>query len=204
MQTKPRRKRISADVEVQVLDRCRRRCALCYTLSGDLTERLGQIAHLDNNRTNDREDNLAFLCMDHHSVYDSTTSQHKNYSIQEVKTARNNLYKLIGEGKHLSSSTPEAPLGHERLIELRIAAIKKLHECLVEGHYELNKRALGTGLPQTIKEFKAQVEVHEFKFFNSYTMAMIYLDAETEKSMGKVLGSFRQMVTSIWLRIPTV
>ena len=84
-----------------------RRCALCFHLNGDLAEKLGQVAHLDCDRANSVEDNLAYMCLDHHSVYDSTTSQHKTYTIHEVKSARANLYKLVADGKHL---TPAAAL----------------------------------------------------------------------------------------------
>jgi hypothetical protein len=48
------------------------------------------------------------------------------------------------------------------------------------------------------------VEVHEFNFLDSFTMAEIYLDGETNQAMRNVLGSFRQMCTSIWLRLPEV
>jgi hypothetical protein len=81
---------------------------LCFQISGDLSEKLGQIAHLDGDRTNAAEDNLAWLCLDHHSVYDSTTSQHKNYTIAEVKAARERLYKLIEDGGTLPHGSHES------------------------------------------------------------------------------------------------
>ena len=45
-----------------------RRCALCFHLNGDLEEKRGQLAHLNHDRSISREDNLVFLCMDHHSL----------------------------------------------------------------------------------------------------------------------------------------
>jgi len=104
---KPRRRRAPADVEAGVLAKSARRCALCFHLHGDLTEKLGQIAHLDRDRANSVDENLAYMCLDHHSVYDSATSQHKNYTIHEVKAARASLYNLVADGKHL---TPAAAL----------------------------------------------------------------------------------------------
>lgn len=74
-------------------------------------EKLGQIAHLDQNPSSSLEDNLAFMCLEHHSLFDSKTSQHKNYTIQEVKSARSNLYKLVSEGRHL---TPVAAVSYSR------------------------------------------------------------------------------------------
>jgi geranylgeranyl diphosphate synthase type II len=44
--------------------------------------------------------------MRHHSEYDSTTSQHKNYTISELKLSRNRLYGIIASGKHLKGRTP--------------------------------------------------------------------------------------------------
>lgn len=105
---KPARKPIPSNVETAVLAKSARRCALCIRLNSDLTEKLGQIAHLDGDRTNAAEDNLAFMCLSHHSLFDSTTSQHKNYTIPEVKAARAKLYELVARGEHLTHAAAEA------------------------------------------------------------------------------------------------
>src|SRR5258708_2630818 len=94
----PPRKRIPPDVEAAVLNQSRRRCALCFHLHGDTKTKKGQVAHLDHRRANSIEDNLAFLCLDHHTDYDSITSQHKNYTIHEVKVARGALYRWVQKG----------------------------------------------------------------------------------------------------------
>jgi hypothetical protein len=109
----PPRQRTVADVETAVLANSARRCALCFHLDGDLTEQHGQIAHLDGDRSNSAEDNLAFMCLKHHSLYDSTTRQHKNYTIQEVKAARTKLYELVATGNHLSPATAQPYLQAE-------------------------------------------------------------------------------------------
>jgi hypothetical protein len=110
---KPPRKPISPGVETAVLANSARRCALCFHLNGDLTEKIGQIAHLDGNRNNPAEDNLAFMCLSHHSLFDSKTSQHKNYTIPEVKAARTKLYDLVSNGNHLSLATAQPYLQAE-------------------------------------------------------------------------------------------
>src|SRR4051794_33603458 len=102
----PARKSIPRLTVLSVLDQSRRRCALCFHFKGDLTEKLGQIAHLDDDRANNAEDNLAFLCLEHHSVYDSQTSQHKNYTIDEAKSARTRLYEAITRGEHVAGLRP--------------------------------------------------------------------------------------------------
>jgi hypothetical protein len=91
--------------ELRVLDRSRRRCALCFHIDGDLTEKHGQIAHVDKNPANFAEDNLAWLCLPHHSLFDSKTSQHKNYTLAEVKRARDTLYQEIEQGRHSAAPT---------------------------------------------------------------------------------------------------
>lgn len=106
---KPPRRRPVKDTETAVFVKSARRCALCFGLHGDLQVKKGQIAHLDGDRSNSAEDNLAFLCFNHHTDYDSKTSQHKNYTIDEVKHARSRLYAYVAEGKHL---TPAAALPH--------------------------------------------------------------------------------------------
>jgi len=98
------RKRIAAKHETSVLVKSARRCMLCFHLNGDLTEKHGQIAHLDGNRSNHAEANLGFICLPHHSVFDSTTRQHKNYTVNELKRLRAKLYKAIAERKHIAAS----------------------------------------------------------------------------------------------------
>jgi hypothetical protein len=78
------RKAIPKDVEARVLLDCRRRCALCYGLDGDHSHKRWQIAHIDHDRSNNAEKNLAYLCFDHHDQYDSKTSQSKNLTDREL------------------------------------------------------------------------------------------------------------------------
>lgn len=55
----------------------------------------GQIAHIDRNRANNGESNLAFLCLPHHDEYDSRTSQSKGITQAELVHARNELNSYI-------------------------------------------------------------------------------------------------------------
>jgi hypothetical protein len=103
---------INPAVEARVLTSCARRCCLCFHLKRDFSEKEGQVAHLDHDKTNGAEDNLAFMCLPHHSLYDSRTSQHKNYTILEVKTARRKLVEHVeifepdGKAKEEESDEP--------------------------------------------------------------------------------------------------
>src|SRR5713226_5726514 len=94
------RRRIQKDTLVAVLTRSRRRCALCFGLSEDLLEKQGQIAHLDKDPSNSAEDNLAFLCLPHHDQYDSSTSQSKGFTKEEVKAYRARLYLALATGSN--------------------------------------------------------------------------------------------------------
>lgn len=86
---------IPKEVQREILIRSRRRCCLCYGLNGNFDERIGQIAHIDQNRSRNTIDNLVWLCFEHHSLYDSTTRQHKNYQPDELKQYRDRLYSAI-------------------------------------------------------------------------------------------------------------
>lgn len=110
---KPARKKTPDDIEAEVLTKSIRRCTLCFYLKGNLKKKHGQIAHLNGDRTDYRPDNLAFMCLKHHTLLDSRTSQHKNYTLKEVKGARGRLYDAIAEGQHLKKADRQAPASRE-------------------------------------------------------------------------------------------
>jgi len=68
---------------------------MCFGLRRDTSLKIGQIAHLDRNSSNNDPENLAFLCLEHHSEYDSRSYQAKGYTIPEVKRYRSELYSAI-------------------------------------------------------------------------------------------------------------
>lgn len=98
---------VPPETQAKVLLQSRRRCCICFGLNRDTSLKSGQIAHLDRNSANSAEDNLAFLCFEHHDQYDSPTSQRKNFTILEVKAHRDELHKALKE----AFSTPVA-FGH--------------------------------------------------------------------------------------------
>lgn len=87
------RKSIPPKVQAQVLLKSKRRCALCFGINQDCSERFGQIAHLNGNHADNQFENLVWLCLEHHDRFDSTTSQTKNYTQREVRIYRDNLYQ---------------------------------------------------------------------------------------------------------------
>lgn len=91
------RKKVPTQTEIDLFLKSKRRCCICYYLDNDLREKQGQVAHLDQNRNNNKFDNLAFLCLPHHDKYDTKTRQSKNYTEAEVKTYRKLLYEYWEE-----------------------------------------------------------------------------------------------------------
>jgi len=90
------RTRMPTENETSALVESRRRCCICFALNRDTTIKSGQIAHLDRNNSNHSPTNLAFLCLDHHDEYDTTTSQRKGFKIQEVKQYKEELLIWLG------------------------------------------------------------------------------------------------------------
>lgn len=87
-----RRPRIPKNIETDILTQSRRRCALCFGLNSDNSEKRGQIAHIDHDPTNNALSNLAWLCLPHHDQYDSRSSQSKNITTAELIRYRGQLY----------------------------------------------------------------------------------------------------------------
>lgn len=91
------RKHITQAVQADVVIKSKRRCALCAGLNDDLSEKPGQIAHLNGDNSDGRFENLVWLCLEHHDKFDSKTSQTKNYTALEVRSHRDKLYRQYAE-----------------------------------------------------------------------------------------------------------
>lgn len=89
------RRLVPTETQTEVLLQSRRRCCICFGLNRDFDEKKGQIAHLDRNNKNHKFDNLAFMCLEHHDVYDTQTSQSKGWTKDEVKRYRDLLYEHV-------------------------------------------------------------------------------------------------------------
>jgi hypothetical protein len=87
------RRSIPKSLEKDVLLASRRRCCLCFFLDQRDEVRKGQVAHLNHDPSDFRYENLVWLCLDHHDTYDSKTRLSKGFTVQEVRTYRNRLYK---------------------------------------------------------------------------------------------------------------
>lgn len=86
---------IPEEIQKTVLLKSRRRCCLCFWLQGRDEVLKGQFAHLDHDSSNNAEENLAFLCFDHHDEYDGKTRLAKGLRESEVRHWRDELYREI-------------------------------------------------------------------------------------------------------------
>jgi len=109
-----KRKSFPKAVETQVLIECRRRCALCFWINGDTAVKHGQIAHIDRNSQHVDANNAAFLCLRHHSEYDSRSRQAKGFTSAELQKCVDALHQalatpefwLIMDKSHRTSRDP--------------------------------------------------------------------------------------------------
>jgi hypothetical protein len=106
------RKTIAESIVADWMLKTRRRCCLCVYLENVTDRRRLQIAHIDQDASNDSPANLVPLCLDHHDEYDSTARQSKNITPHEVRAYRDRLIKDIADGTLLASE----PRPTERLV----------------------------------------------------------------------------------------
>jgi len=107
------RVKISSSVQQQVLVASHRRCCLCYFLSDVKTERRGQLAHVDRDASNSKFENLVFLCLEHHDIYDGRTSQSKGFTEGEVRHWRDELYAKFPKSDAMLSDAFKEDEGRE-------------------------------------------------------------------------------------------
>jgi CheY-like chemotaxis protein len=125
--TKGPRKRLASEVETLVLTQSRRRCCLCFVLDVDSSAKPdGQIAHVNHDPANADVDNLVYLCLRHHNLYDSVPSQSKALTAAELKHYRVEMYRSLG-----TATTKDAPTSPNRS-QIRLpAAIRR--DCAVHN-----------------------------------------------------------------------
>lgn len=88
----------SDSADARVLIASLRRCCLCFALTNDASRKKGQLAHIDRDRTKTTEENLAFLCLDHHEEYDSKPSTTKRMTPRELHEYKRALEAAVANG----------------------------------------------------------------------------------------------------------
>jgi hypothetical protein len=97
---------VPTEIQSQVLIQSGRRCCICFGLNQDRRIKLGQIAHIDGDAGNNAIGNLAFLCLEHHDQYDSSSSQSKGITEAELLHYREGLYADLKSIPCVSADTP--------------------------------------------------------------------------------------------------
>lgn len=93
-------------VQTVVLMQCARRCCLCFGIDGDRFPKDGQIAHLDDNPSNNDPDNLVWLCLDHHAKWHTRGNMTKGLTVDEVKAYRARLHDAVETGECPGENEP--------------------------------------------------------------------------------------------------
>jgi hypothetical protein len=136
------RKPFPVSVETSVLLKCKRRCALCFGLNNDSTEKRGQLTHIEDGETIE-ETNAAWLCMLHHDLYDSRSRQTKGYTPAELRSHQETLWAFVttikDESKHKTGGRREKlpPLGvtldvYERRLPIYLKARQFVRDVCVD------------------------------------------------------------------------
>jgi hypothetical protein len=153
------RKHVTQTTQADVVIKSKRRCALCFGLNDDLSERPGQIAHLNGDNSENRFDNLVWLCLEHHDKFDSKTSQTKNYTQLEVRSYRDSLYQ-----KFAASSYSEEDIQQVRQYLTKFA---KVFEYVFHEYSELAFKIHG-GMFDELTDIRDFWHTNTMRSFNTH------------------------------------
>ena len=147
------RPKLPRQIETQVLVASRRRCAICAGLRINNGPVKGQIAHLNQNAADNDFDNLVWLCLEHHDEYDSRTSQSKGFTIEEVRSHRDELYHAYRPVLDQLESHRYPVLSEEAAIVARYLNEKS------ENGFQFDPQAILPVLPTTLNMAPADLEL---------------------------------------------
>lgn len=193
------RKAVAGKIQDQILTKSRRRCCICYGLGRDTSIKSGQIAHLDRKNENNEEGNLAFLCLNHHDIYDSSTRQSKNFTIGEVKAYRNELYLALDMAFGKKGNNFDMVEGHYiRDGEYESAELKVKH--LESGDYHVT----GTALWGKEREYGPNIGELDFigELINdAIEYAHVYPDGKAWRIWLRFKDGFLEVVEDNWMGV---
>lgn len=171
------RKKVPNNIEAQVLDACKRRCALCVAIDENHDEAIGQIAHLDKDNTNFKLENLVFLCLRHHTLYDSKNSQHKNYTLAEVV-----IYRERVNAQYKSNLKPEERQFVHTFLEKNAPLLQYIMN--VDNHIAVE---IDAEIYEFFREYVSSIPISEKLCFN--------------KEIASALKELNYSMDSIWTTI---
>ncbi|MBD1899941.1 GUN4 domain-containing protein [Trichocoleus sp. DQ-A3] len=198
------RKPIPPSIEIEVLTQSARRCCICFGLYQKFDVIKGQIAHLDHDNTNNKLDNLAFLCLDCHDEYDSKTSQGKGLTLQEVKRYRKLLYQEITKLRSLRTTQAPASIidGLNQTIETEEAPLQSEimnQEPLMQSSSSEYPDVLSSELGKNYRILRDLLAENDWQAADVETMALM-----REVFGGENVNNFPlvdlQTIDSLWLK----
>jgi hypothetical protein len=190
--TKKVRKKLSKNLEAKILLACARRCALCWVVNFDGNEKHGQLAHIDRDPSNNDEDNLVWLCLTHHSIYDSKSSEHKNYTALEIKGARRKLVEFVSSRKKLLQDKGEKSLPIPSDADRK--TLEDLLRNLPSGGGMGLLREQNFAAPFQYEWFE---DIRAFYFKRKDAPEFEFLDSELEDLRKRLLESIRNLLASL-------
>ena len=110
---------IAPNLVAEVLAKCGRHCCICRRFRPTQL----QVHHIDEQALggSDEFDNLIAICVSCHSDVHTNTKLTRRFSVKELMLHRDNIYRLVAEGK-----LPSGAAGSDDLIALTAAVIETL------------------------------------------------------------------------------
>ena len=103
---------------------------MCFGLKDVDVENRGQLAHLDGNPKNNKIQNLAFLCVPCHGLYDADSDQFLAYTADEIRYYQELLHKHLGHDEiHWEITATASPANYQAAKE----AVGQAHEILLRN-----------------------------------------------------------------------
>jgi hypothetical protein len=150
---------IPKETQTAVLLLSRRRCAFCFGLEDDLTRKDGQLAHINRKPNDNRQENLAFLCLSHHDEYDTKRSQSKGLSPGELHKYVTKLYARFDATVTTNVSSSDGLFGeYQDLVQPRWRYVYEKALTLATGpHRTLEAVLMALESPKTMEEISSRL-----------------------------------------------
>ena len=150
---------IPKEAETAVLLLSRRRCAFCFGLDNDVTRKEGQLAHINRKRNDNRQENLAFVCLPHHDEYDTKRSQSKGLTPGELRRYVTRLYAYFDSQAMKKAETSDSLFAeYKSLVQPRWHHIYEKALTLATGpHRTLEAVLMTLESPKTMAEIASRL-----------------------------------------------
>ena len=186
------RKKTSSDIETEVLYKSGRRCCICFGLNNDFSEKPGQIAHLDRNNSNNKLENLAFLCLEHHDKYDTRTSQSKGWTIGEARQYKSDLYLVVGKWRKNSQLAKDK---EDSTRDIKSAADNEIL-ILIADFYNASKNVSYDVAGSILESLNTSLSQHNIKDVRIEFVEKVF--RRTEIEVIKAVGKSYNATAFIW------